>query len=61
MIKVSYCDGWNIGNAPAVHGFGEACTQGPISSGTASGQMDDHSLLREMVKDVLPGLEGEVL
>ena len=61
MIKVSYCDGWNIGNAPAVHGFGEACTQGPISSGTASGQMDDHSLLREMLKDVLLGLEGEVL
>ena len=52
------CDGWNMGNAPAVHGFGEACTQGSISTGTASGQVDDHSLLREMLKDVLPGLDG---
>ena len=37
-IKVRrICDGWNMGNAPAVHGFGEACIQGSISSGTASG------------------------
>ena len=55
------CDGWNMGNAPAVHGFGEECIQGSISSGTASGQMDDHSLLREMLKDFLLGLEAEVL
>ena len=51
MIKVSYFDGWNIGNAPAVHGFGEARIQGSISSGTASGQMDDHhSFERWMIR-----------
>jgi len=45
------CDGWNMGNAPAVHGFGEACIQGSISSGTASGQMDDHhSFERWMIR-----------